>query len=112
MKDKVIEILKEFEKEAHKSAIGYPDPSHDKFASRIDTLYLEDYEKRITKIEDSMYTPEISDGEIDKLAEKHSAEILPHEKEGSPGRLGLEVGFIDGYKAAIQREEYLKSKEK
>jgi len=47
----------------------------------------------------------INDDELDKLAEAYSKEILPHEKEGSLARTQLEVGFIDGYRAAFGKEE-------
>ena len=44
---------------------------------------------------------EITEGEIDRIAEKYSSEILPNEKDGSQSRCGLEVGFIDGFKYCI-----------
>jgi len=42
----------------------------------------------------------LSEEELDKMAEEYSKEILPNEKDGSQSRCGLEVGYIDGYKAA------------
>jgi len=42
----------------------------------------------------------ITEEELDKMAEEYSKEILPNEKDGSQSRCGLEVGYIDGYKAA------------